>query len=69
MKAKKKEIAEWSLSDLDVDASKVGLGGAYTSVTGSEKPQTARQRQMVKVEDASATAKQIADFLEGRKLI
>jgi electron transfer flavoprotein beta subunit len=69
MKAKKKEIAEWSLSDLDVDASKVGLGGAYTSVTGSEKPQTARQRQMVKVEDASATAKQIADFLESRKLI
>ena len=55
MKAKRKEIATQSLSDLGVDTSQVGLAGAKTTVTGSERPQE--------------TAKAIADFLESRKLI
>jgi hypothetical protein len=47
----------------------VGLAGAKTTVTGSERPQTARAKQIIKVEDPAATAAAIADFLESRKLI
>lgn len=69
MKAKKKEIATMSLADLGVEASQVGLSGAKSAVTGSERPQTARARQTIKAEDPAATASAIADFLESRKLI
>jgi electron transfer flavoprotein beta subunit len=69
MKAKKKEIAAMALSDLGIDASQVGTAGAKTTVTGQERPQTARQKQIVKAEDPETTAKVIADFLESRKLI
>jgi electron transfer flavoprotein beta subunit len=69
MKAKKKEIANMGLGDLGVDASQVGLSGAKTTVTGSERPQTARAKQIIKAEDPAATAAAIADFLESRKLI
>lgn len=69
MKAKKKEIATLGLGDLGIEASQVGLQGAKTTVTGSERPQTARQKQVVKAEDPETTAKVIADFLESRKLI
>ncbi len=69
MKAKKKEIAVMGLSDLGIDASQVGLSGAMTTVTGSERPQTARARQIIKAEDPAATAAAIADFLESKKLI
>ena len=69
MKAKKKEIATMTLADVGVDASQVGLAGAKTTVTGSERPQTARQKQIVKAEDPATTAAVIADFLESRKLI
>ena len=69
MKAKKKEIATWALSDLGIDASQVGLQGAKTTVTGSERPQATRQRQIIKAEDPATTARAIADFLESRKLI
>jgi electron transfer flavoprotein beta subunit len=69
MKAKKKEIATLGLSDLGVDTSRVGLDGARTTVTGSERPQATRQKQIVKAEDPATTANAIADFLESRKLI
>ena len=69
MKAKKKEIATLALGDLGVDASQVGLSGAKTTVTGTERPQTARAKNMLKAEDAAATAAAIADFLESKKLI
>src|SRR5438477_8213119 len=69
MKAKKKEIAMKGLSDVGIDPSQVGLAGAKTTITGSERPQTARQKQIVRAEDAETTAKLIADFLESRKLI
>jgi electron transfer flavoprotein beta subunit len=69
MKAKKKEIASMSLSDLGVPANEVGLPGALTAVTGSERPQSARARQIIKAEDPATTAVAIADFLESRKLI
>lgn len=69
MKAKKKEIASKSLGDLSVDTSQVGLAGAKTTVTGSERPQTARAKQVLKAEDGATAATAIADFLESRKLI
>lgn len=69
MKAKKKEIATWGLSDLGIDPSQVGLVGAKTAVTGSERPQATRQKQIVKAEDPATTATLIADFLESRKLL
>lgn len=69
MKAKKKEIAAITLSDLGIAAGEVGLAGALTTVTGSEHPQTARAKQIIKADDPTATAIAIADFLESRKLI
>jgi len=69
MKAKKKEIATMGLSDLGIGAGEVGLVGASTVVTGSEKPQSARARQVIKADDPQATAVAIADFLESKKLI
>jgi electron transfer flavoprotein beta subunit len=69
MKAKKKEVSNMALADLGVDASQLGLQGAKTTVTGQERPQTARQKQIVKAEDPAATAAAIADFLESKKFI
>ncbi len=69
MKAKKKEIAQHDLASLGIDPSLVGLAGAKTAVTGTERPQTARAKEVIKVEDPAATATAIADFLESRKLI
>jgi electron transfer flavoprotein beta subunit len=69
MKAKKKEIAPMSLGDLGIPAGEVGLAGARTTVTGQERPQTERARQVVKADDPAAAAVAIADFLESRKLI
>ncbi|HEY0070347.1 MAG TPA: electron transfer flavoprotein subunit beta/FixA family protein [Chloroflexia bacterium] len=69
MKAKKKEVATHDLGSLGIDASEVGLAGAKTQVTGTERPQTARANQVLKVEDPAATAAAIADFLETKKLI
>jgi electron transfer flavoprotein beta subunit len=69
MKAKKKEIATMSLGELGIGAGEVGLAGAGTVVTGSERPQSARARQIIKADDPQATAVAIADFLESKKLI
>lgn len=69
MKAKKKEIAQLGLAELGVDTSQLGLEGAKTTVTGTERPQATRQKQIVKAEDPQTTAAVIADFLESRKLI
>jgi len=69
MKAKKKEIATMSVSDLSINPGEVGLAGAATIVTGSERPQSARARQVIKADDPQATAVAIADFLESKKLI
>lgn len=69
MKAKKKEIAPMTLGDLGIDAGEVGLAGAKTTVTGQERPQTERAKQIVKADDPASAAAAIADFLESRKLI
>lgn len=69
MRAKRKEIATWTLADVGVEASQVGLGAARTTVTGSERPQTQRQTEVYKPASGDEAAKYIADYLERRKLI
>jgi electron transfer flavoprotein beta subunit len=68
MAAKKKPLDTWSLADLGVDASQVGLGAAYTAVeeTAARPPRTAGE--IVTDEDGSG-AKALADFLASKKFI
>jgi electron transfer flavoprotein beta subunit len=68
MAAKKKPVETYSLADLGVDASEVGLAAAWTSVeeTTARPPRTAGE--IVKDEDGSgATA--LVEFLAQKKFI
>ncbi|KRC46114.1 MULTISPECIES: electron transfer flavoprotein subunit beta/FixA family protein [unclassified Nocardioides] len=68
MAAKKKPLDTFSLADLGVDASEVGLGAAWTTVENvtARPPRTAGE--IVKDEDGSgATA--LVDFLASKKFI
>ncbi|HYQ33203.1 MAG TPA: electron transfer flavoprotein subunit beta/FixA family protein [Lapillicoccus sp.] len=68
MAAKKKPLETWSLSDIGVDASEVGLDAAWTAVedTTARPPRTAGE--IVTDEDGSgATA--LTEFLASKKFI
>ncbi|GAA4114039.1 electron transfer flavoprotein subunit beta/FixA family protein [Nocardioides fonticola] len=68
MAAKKKPLETWSLSDIGVDASQVGLSVSWTAVeeTAARPPRTAGE--IVKDEDgAGATA--LVGFLASKKFI
>jgi len=68
MAAKKKPVETWSLSDLGVDASQVGLSAAWSQVedTAARPPRT--QGEIVTDEDGSgATA--LTEFLASKKFI
>jgi electron transfer flavoprotein beta subunit len=67
MAAKKKPVSTVSIADLGVDASEVGLSGAWTQVleAAPKPPRTAGQR----VEDSGDGGAKIAEFLVGQKLI
>ncbi len=68
MAAKKKPVETWSLSDLGVDASQVGLSASWSQVeeTAARPPRT--QGEIVTDEDGSgATA--LAEFLASKKFI
>ncbi|MDF1606496.1 electron transfer flavoprotein subunit beta/FixA family protein [Nocardioides sp. YIM 152315] len=68
MAAKKKPLESWSLADIGVDASQVGLDAAWTTVeeTTARPPRTAGE--IVKDEDGSgATA--LVEFLASKKFI
>src|SRR3954451_1825394 len=68
MAAKKKPLETWSLSDLGVEAEKVGLSVAWSAVeeTSARPPRTAGE--IVKDEDGSgATA--LTEFLAAKKFI
>ncbi len=68
MAAKKKPMETWSLSDLGVDASQVGLDAAWTEVVGTEERPPRSQGEIVTDEDGSgATA--LAEFLASKKFI
>lgn len=68
MAAKKKPLETWSLADLGVDASRVGLSVAWTQVeeAAARPPRTAGE--IVKDEDGSG-AKALAEFLASKKFI
>jgi electron transfer flavoprotein beta subunit len=68
MAAKKKPIDTWSLSDLGVDASQVGLDAASTTVENTEERPPRTAGEIVTDEDGSG-AKALVDFLASKKFI
>ena len=68
MAAKKKPLETWSLSDIGVDADKVGLDAAWSAVQGTEERPPRSQGEIVTDEDGSgATA--LVEFLASKKFI
>ena len=67
MAAKKKPVSTLSVADLGIDASEVGLSGAWSQVleAAPKPPRSAGQR----VEDGGDGGSKIAEFLVGQKLI
>lgn len=67
MAAKKKPVSTVTVADLGIDASEVGLSGAWTQVleAAPKPPRSAGQR----VEDGGDGGAKIAEFLVGQKLI
>jgi electron transfer flavoprotein beta subunit len=68
MAAKKKPVQTWSLADLGVDASQVGLDAAYTQVLAAEPRPPRTAGEIVKDEDGSG-AKALVDFLASKKFV
>jgi electron transfer flavoprotein beta subunit len=68
MAAKKKPLETWSLSDLGVDPSQVGLDAAWTQVEGTEERPPRTQGEIVNDEDGSG-AQALAEFLASKKFI
>jgi electron transfer flavoprotein beta subunit len=68
MAAKKKPLETWSLSDIGVDASQVGLDAAWTAVEETEERPPRTAGEVVTDEDGSgATA--LVEFLASKKFI
>jgi electron transfer flavoprotein beta subunit len=68
MAAKKKPVESWSLGDLGVDASQVGLSASWTAVESTEARPPRTQGEVVTDEDGSgATA--LVEFLASKKFI
>jgi electron transfer flavoprotein beta subunit len=68
MAAKKKPLETWSLADLGVDPSQVGLDAAWTQVEGTEERPPRTQGEIVNDEDGSG-ASALAEFLASKKFI
>ena len=67
MAAKKKPVASWDLSDLEIDAEEVGLQGAWTKVdSAAQRP--ARTAGTI-VKDEGEGGRQLAEFLASQKFI
>lgn len=67
MAAKKKPVEQWSLADLGVDASQVGLGAAWTKVQDVTK-RPPRQQGTIVPDEGDGGAK-LAEFLAAQKFI
>ena len=67
MAAKKKPVETWSLADLGVDASQVGLDAAWTKVESFTKRPPREQGQIVT--DEGDGGKKLAEFLSAQKFI
>jgi electron transfer flavoprotein beta subunit len=68
MAAKKKPVETWSLSDLGVEASEVGLSASWSAVENAEARPPRTAGEIVTDEDGSG-AKALADFLASKKFI
>ena len=67
MAAKKKPVETWSVADLGVEASQVGLDAAWTKVTEfTERPP--REQGQVVTDEGDGGVK-LAEFLTGRKFV
>jgi electron transfer flavoprotein beta subunit len=67
MAAKKKPVETWSLADLGVDASQVGLDAAWTKVESFAARPPRTQGEIVTDEGEGGT--KLAEFLASRKFI
>jgi electron transfer flavoprotein beta subunit len=67
MAAKTKPSSSWTLADLGVDASSVGLAAAATAVVDSTQRPPRGERTIIKDEGDAGT--RVADFLVSRKLL
>jgi len=67
MAAKQKPVQTWSLADLGVDASLVGLGGARSTVLSAVRRPARTAGQMVKDDGDCGSA--LADFLVAQRFI
>jgi electron transfer flavoprotein beta subunit len=68
MAAKKKPVETWSLSDIGVEASQVGLSASWTAVESTEERPPRTAGEIVTDEDGSG-AKALVDFLASKKFI
>jgi electron transfer flavoprotein beta subunit len=67
MAAKKKDVQEWTLSDLGVDAASVGLDNAWTKVESFE-PRPARTAGEIVTDEGDGGTK-LAEFLASKKFV
>jgi electron transfer flavoprotein beta subunit len=67
MAAKKKDVQEWTLSDLGVDAASVGLDNAWTKVDSFE-PRPARTAGEIVTDEGDGGTK-LAEFLASKKFV
>ena len=67
MAAKKKPVEQWGLADLGIDASRVGLGAAWTKVEDVTK-RPPRQQGTIVPDEGDGGAK-LAEFLASQKFI
>jgi electron transfer flavoprotein beta subunit len=67
MAAKKKPVETWSLADLGVDPSQVGLDAAWTRVTAFAKRPPRQQGEIVSDEGDGGV--KLAEFLSARKFL
>lgn len=67
MAAKKKPVEQWSLTDLGVDPSQVGLGAAWTAVEEITK-RPPREQGTIVTDEGDGGGK-LAEFLASRKFI
>jgi electron transfer flavoprotein beta subunit len=68
MAAKKKPVQTWSLADLGVDASRVGLSAAWTRVE-STTPRPPRSAGEIVVDEDGSGAKALVEFLAAKKFV
>lgn len=66
--AKKKPVETWTLADLGVDASEVGLGAAYTKVVDST-PRPPKEAGKVVTDEEGSGAEALVDFLKTGKYV